>query len=223
MIQIVQHRSAAVNNATGTTTLAFASPNVAGNLLVYCCGTGVNSVTLSAATDNNTNIIAPAVSVTGGAGNGQNRIDYVANCHAGANTVTLNSSAITDDLHIHIWEISGLLQVSPLDQTGSVASSATASVATSAPTTVLQDFVIAVFHDFALGPTLVEAAPYDPSELSNVGGSTGSSMLSEVLIANTLAIQTATCTGNGTDVMDQTIAAFKGISAHLLSCCGAGA
>lgn len=104
-------------------SVAFSSSNTAGNLLWVAIG---SDATITAPTDTQGNTYNLAVNVTGSGGSGNAAIYYVTSAKAGANTVTCNHTS-NGDTHCHIAEISGLA-TSPLDKTGSVASSSTCSV-----------------------------------------------------------------------------------------------
>jgi hypothetical protein len=206
MPTVVQHRST-FGNGVSSQALAFLSNNAAGNLLVYCGGVGFGPGPLTAATDTNTNTIANATAnagVNGGAGS--SRVDYVANSHSGANTVTVHSTT-AGDVHIHIWEISGCVTISPVGDSGKVNSSATASVSTTGSLALIGDAVLAFFYDDAANDALVAGSGYGTSDLSaNTTG--GDSALSEFKTATAGGTQNATLTGNGAHALSQSIVVF---------------
>lgn len=205
----VQHRSNFGTNVTSV-AIAFASNNAAGNLLSYSSA-AANNVTINAATDNNTNTIANAVNVINGSGSaGNGRMDYVANSHSGANTVTGNSSA-SADIHVHIWEISGCVTASPVRDSGSVGAggSTTGSVSTAGTSTLSGDAVLAFFYDNPANDALTAGSGYSPSELS-ANSTGGDAAISEYKSATAGGTQTATCGGNGTSALGpQIIVTFK--------------
>lgn len=197
---VVQKRS---TFATGVTTLALAytSNNAANNLLIYSYAGGG---TITAATDSNTNTIALAKAVSGG---GNVRVDYVASSNAGANTVTGHQSV--SDFHAHIREISGCVTATPLDQTGSVGSSATGKVSTDGITSQPGEITFATFLDATNSQALTRDGSSDESELTSVSGF--DCCLTETKIVFYAGIKTLTCLGNGADALWQVIATFKAI------------
>ena len=186
----VQHRSAFSTSGL-TISLAFSSNNTAGNLLVYVVGS--SSVTgNNRCTDNNSNTIANAVNT--GSGAASNSIDYAANCKSGPNTVSYDGTGTSGNpqTHLHIWEISGCVTTSVLGDTGTVSNNPTGSVSTSGTST----------------PTLTGDAGYSPIVDTAVASPAFKEQLSEFKAATSSGTQTATCTGNGTQVLEQGIATF---------------
>lgn len=200
MATIVQHRSA-FTSGSSTCVLAFSSNNTAGNLLVYYDGNGGGTGTVAASTDNNSNTIALAL-------NGpltNSRIDYVASCNAGANTVT-GHDASGGKIMLHIWEMDSIA-ASPLDQTGSI-NSTTGSVSTSGSITQANEYVFAGFVITTNNHTLTPDGSTSANEqVNNVGG--GDCSLTEVAIVSSTGVKTLTVTGNGGDTIQQVIATFK--------------
>jgi len=212
-VGVVQHRSSFGTHVTSL-ALAFSTNNTAQNLLNYLTGGGTNVTTITAATDSNSNTIANATSVSSSTAGGA-RSDYVASANSGANTVTAHTTGTTADIHLHIWEISGCVTTSPVRDTGTVASSATASVSTTGSSTLAGDAVIGFFSDDANSRTLVAGSGYSPSELTN-NSTGGDADLSEFEAAPASGTQTATCTGNSTDLMGQIIVTFKQAASGLV-------
>lgn len=192
--------------ASGTTnpSVAFSNSNTAGNLLWVAVG---SDATISTPSDSQGNTYSLAASVTGSGGSGNAAIYYVPSAKGGANTVTCNRSG-SGDTHCHIAEISGLVTSSPLDATGSVASSSTCSVSTSAATTQANEWVSAFFYDSPNSRTLTAGTGYTKLQLTN-NTSGGDAAISEGESVTSAAVQTATCGGNSSDVLSQLIATFK--------------
>jgi hypothetical protein len=207
-ISKVQSKSSQTTGVTSA-SVVFTSNCAAGNLLIYGTGAG-NGTGITAATDNNTNTIALAKAQAGTTPAGDCRVDYVANSNAGACTVTCHATG-SSDMHLHIWEVSGVTTTSPLRDTGSVASSATGSVTTAGSTTVSGDADFAFFQDDPNGDTLTADGSFTWNEFSTKAA--GDSALSELKQATASGSQTATVSGNGTNVMSQIIATFIAASA----------
>jgi hypothetical protein len=214
----VQHRTT-FSNGTTSVALPFSSNNAAGNTLAYASSAGIGTVGVSMqiATDNNSNTIANGVDLasSGASGNGAARWDYVASSNSGANTVTAHAPS-TFDIHLHIWELSGCATSSPVRASGST-HSATGSVSTSTSTPLSGDAVLAYFYDNPANDALTIGSGYTTSDISS--NTTGlDSALSEYKTATGNGTQTATCTGNGTNSLDQVIVVFiQGASAPTLS------
>src|SRR5262249_14447041 len=196
--------------ATGSTnpSVAFSSSNTLGNLLWVGIG---SDATITTPTDTQGNTYTLAVSVTGSGGSGNAAIYYVSSARAGANTVTCNHSG-SGNTHCHIAEVAGLVTTSPLDKTGSVASSSTCSVSTSAATTQANEWVAAFFYDSPNSHALTAGTGYTRIQLSN-NTSSGDAAISESQDATSTGIQTATCGGNSSDLLGQLITTFKGSGA----------
>src|ERR1700751_2399935 len=140
---VVQHRSAQAN-LVASINLAYSSNVTVHNLLV--CITGASLQFINQATDNNTNTITQAI---GSSGIGQyTEVDYVADAHAGATTVTGSRSNASANLHLHIWEISGCVTSSPLrDSSGPNHVGTSGSVSTAGSSSLVNDAVVGSFCD----------------------------------------------------------------------------
>lgn len=203
-LSILQHKSSK-GSGTGF-SLAFTSNVTAGSLLVYMCGDDTGH-SLAAATDNNSNTILNAITVTGSGGSGDGRIDYVVSANSGATTVSFHQTSGTE-IYGSIWELSGFSAPGAvLDQTGKVASSSTGSVSTSGVTTAANEFAVATFQDSPSADTLTGTASWTVEAQSNAGS--GDANLGEAIVLSSTGTQTATVTGNSTHVLSQLIATFK--------------
>src|SRR5258706_2043209 len=193
---------AASTTGTGSTTLAkaFASSVTKNNLLVV----GVSSYAGNA-------FASPAITDTlgstwslvvvrnpGTAGTPSLAGMYYAVAPStGPDTVTVHMTG-TNNLHLHIYEVSGLLTSSVLDQFGSnFQSSATAAtVSTSAATAAANEFVFAYFGRDNGSGTWTAGAGYGNTQSSpNVVAATDA--FSEAKIVSTTVTQTATATSSG--------------------------
>ncbi len=199
---VVQSKSGFATGGTNP-AVTFPSKNTAGNLLWVAVGSDA-AITTPSDTLGNTYVLA--VKATGSGGSGNAAIYYAASARAGTNTVTCNHSG-NGNTHCHIAEISGLITSAPLDQTGSVASSAGCAVSTSAATIQANEWVAAFFYDSPTNKTLTAGNGYTKIQLSN-NSSSGDSALSESQDVTSAAVQTATCSGNSSNVLSQLITTF---------------
>ena len=200
----VQHRSVFTANVTST-TLAFSSNVTAGNLLAYLTS-DFPQASVAAATDNNSNTIANAVSFQ--TSDGDNRMDYVASANSGATTVTGNAPSGGATLFLHIRELTGCATVSPVRDTGT-AHSSTASVSTAGSTSQSGDAVIAFFSDSPSADAMTVGSGYTDFEFTQDNISNNESASSEYKTATSSGTQTATIGIGGSNTLVQTIVVFK--------------
>jgi hypothetical protein len=127
----------------------------------------------------------------------------------GADTVTVHMSA-AHNLHMHIYEVSGLLASSVLDQTGSnfQTGATAATVSTSAATTTANEFVFAYFARNNGSGTWTAGAGYGNTKASP-NASAGTDAFSEGKIISANGTQTATATSSASDGLTSVIATFK--------------
>jgi hypothetical protein len=126
----------------------------------------------------------------------------------GPDTVTVHMTG-TNNLHMHIYEISGLVTSSVLDQIGSnFQSGATAAtVSTSGATTTANEFVFAYFGRDNGSGTWAAGTGYGNALASPNTGS-GTDAFSEGKILSATGTQTATATSSATDALTSVIATF---------------
>ena len=117
----------------------------------------------------------------------------------GADTVTVHMTG-TNNLHLHIYEISGLVTSSVLDQIGSNFQSGVtaATVSTSGATTTANEFVFAYFGRDNGSGTWTAGTGYGNALASPNTGS-GTDAFSEDKIISATGTQTATATSSATD------------------------
>ncbi len=199
---VVQSKSGFATGGTNP-SVTFPSKNTAGNLIWVAVG---SDATITPPTDALGNTYTLAVKAVGSGGSGNAAIYYASPARAGANTVTCNHSG-NGDTHCHIAEVTGLVPFSPLDQTGSVASSAGCSVSTAAATTQANEWVAAFFYDSPTSTTMAAGTPYSKVQLST-DNSAGDSALSESQDVTATGVQTAACSGNSSNVLSQLITTF---------------
>ena len=203
MIQVVQYANTSGGPGTAI-TLAFPSPNQAGNLLLYYVADEGGNQSTTICTDTAGNTISNAIS----ADTANERLDYVPVSIAGANTVSSHTSVSTRQV-LHIWEISGIINAGVLDRTNTGAS-VTANISTAAAIRSPYELVFSAFYDNGAGgnPVLIP----DPAAIAyqQFGAVSFRTNLTQVKISSTLAIQTMGVTGNGTDSMRMMIATFYG-------------
>ncbi len=126
----------------------------------------------------------------------------------GADTVTVHMTG-TNNLHLHIYEVAGLVTSSVLDQTGSnfQSSGTAATVSTSAATTSLNEFVFAYFgRDNGSGTWTVGNGYGNALATPNTGSATDA--FSEDKTVSTKGTQTATATSSASDALTSLIATF---------------
>lgn len=209
----VQHRSTFGTGVTNV-SLAFASNNAAGNLLVYIgAATALNFPGTAICTDNNSNTVADSGVNPSATGQGQLHLYYVKSCNAGANTAKVTDNNISDP-HLHIYEVSGCDTTAPLNASGtlSAGSSASYSVSTSGAAAA-NDYVIAAFLNWALAGTWTVGSGYGNTETAN-NSTGGDTTFSEDKVASSAAIQTATATCSSTPTTEVAlIATFKASAA----------
>lgn len=192
--------------ATGGTnpSVKFLSNNTAGNLLWVAIG---SDATITRPTDTLGNTYTLAVAATSAHGSGNTAIYYVASSRAGANTVTCNHTG-NGDTHCHIAEVTGLSTLSPLDQTGIVASGSNCAVSTSGTTGQSDEWVAAFVFDSPTSNPLTAGASYTKIQVSK-NATAGDAALSESNVVSSPAVQTATCSGNSSNVLSQLITTFR--------------
>jgi hypothetical protein len=116
----------------------------------------------------------------------------------------------TNNLHLHIYEISGLLTSSVLDQIGSnfQTNATAATVSTAGATTAANEYVFAYFgRDNGSGTWTTGTGYGDTRSSPNSGASTDA--FSEDKIISATGKQTATATSSGTDSLTSLIVTFK--------------
>ena len=126
----------------------------------------------------------------------------------GADTVTVHMTG-TNNLHLHIYEVSGLLTSSALDQTGSNYQSGTtvATVSTAAATTSANEFVFAYFgRDNGSGAWAAGSGYGNTIASPNTSASTDA--FSEAAVISAKGVQTATATSSAADGLTSVIATF---------------
>jgi hypothetical protein len=123
-IKLIQSNVNGNENATSNMSVSFTSNNAQGDFLIVT-GTAARPASTISISDILGNSYTPAMGpVTDTTQNVTMYIWYVANCKAGANTVTITPST-TAALEIHVSEWSGLASVSPVDQTASATGTGT--------------------------------------------------------------------------------------------------
>jgi hypothetical protein len=188
--------------AATTCAKAFTSTVGSGHTLIYAVGGA--GCTPTATTDNNTNSIANALTFVG---NGSERIDTVSLSNSGSTTVTAHCNT-SGQLHIHIWEVTGL--TGALDQSGTTTQTATSlTVSTSSPTTTTNDLVFGFFFDNSNDYAFTPGSGFSPSQ-STLDATDNDAALSEVKVVSSIGTQTATATITTSSAMDNIVAAFQG-------------
>ena len=128
---------------------------------------------------------------------------------AGADTVTVHMTG-TNNLHLHVYEVSGLLTTAVLDQIGSnfQSSGTAASVVTAGPTTSPNEFVFGYFARDNGSGTWTGGSGYS-NGLATPNTGSGTDAFSEDKTVSALGTQTATATSSASDALTSVIATFK--------------
>lgn len=209
-VTMVQDASATGSGST-TLAVAFGSNVTQNNLMVVGVGSYAgNTFASPAITDTlGSNWFLAVAQNPGTTGTpAQTNIYYAVVLSTGPDTVTVHMTG-TNSLHLHIYEISGLLTSSVLDQIGSnFQSSATAgTVSTAGPTTIQNEYVFALFaRNNSAGTWIADSGYGNPLSSPNSGLGTDAS--SEDKIISTTGTQTATATPSATDAITSVIATF---------------
>jgi hypothetical protein len=177
-----------------------------------CNTANASSQVLNAPTDNNTNTIIESVSMASAtAVRGCNRLYQVKDSNSGACTVTYTLNLAAQDMHIAIFEVSGLdiTAAAVTTGTGDQAASTTYSVSTSGSANA-GDLVISWHYANSTGANaFVLASGYDnASKILNQNGTGVDSSFCQVKLSASSGVQTAS--GSMTsDTCTSVIATFK--------------
>jgi len=139
-ISFVQVAAATPQSLTSTVSVAYPSPQIAGDLNVVVVGWNDTTAGVQSVTDSLENTYARAVGPTKGNGISQS-IYYAKNIIAGSNrvTVTFNQSAVSPD--IRVLEYAGANRTSPLDVTAAASGSGTTTNSGSATTKFASELI----------------------------------------------------------------------------------
>ena len=203
----------AANTGAGSTTLAtaFSSNVTRGNLLVVGVSSYAgNSFAAPAITDTLGSTWSLAVAQSPGTAGTPSlaSIYYAVAPSTGPDTVTVHMTG-TNNLHLHVSEVSGLLTSSVLDQIGSnfQPSATIGTVSTSGPTTSANEFVFAYFGRDNGSGTWTAGSGYG-STLASPNTSASTDAFSAGTIISTAGTQTATANSSATDAVTSVIATF---------------
>src|SRR5579864_199649 len=210
-VTVVQDAS---STGTGSTTLsaAFGSNVQQNNLLVVGVSSYAgNAFAPPAITDTLGSTWSLAVAQNPGTAGTPSlaNIYYAVVPSTGPDTVTVHMTG-TNNLHLHIYEVSGLVTSSVLDQIGSNFQSGVtaATVSTAGATTTANELVFAYFGRDNGSGTWTTGTGYGNALASpNTGSATDA--FSEDKIISATGIQTATATSSAADALTSVIATFK--------------
>ena len=207
---VVQDTSTTGGGST-TLTATFGSNVTQKNLLVVgVSSSSANTFATPPITDTRGSVWTLAIARNPGTAGtpAQTNIYYAVIPSTGPDTVTVHMTG-TNSLHLHIYEVSGVVTSSALDTTGSnFQSSATAgTVSTTSPTTSANEYVFALFARQNGSGTWATGAGYGDTQSSPNSGS-GTDATSEDKIVTTTGTQTATATASATDAITSVIATF---------------
>lgn len=211
LVQSTKKVVTGVNN----TTLAYSSSVTAGNFLaVTHAHWEANSRTITTPTDTLSHTYVGMTAEQNSGVSVHLRSFYVANCSGGANTVTFDiSTTDTGDLTVVVAEFSGVVTVSPLDQTNVGAGTGTA-VATSATATTAQadELLWGGLAYEGNDTTILETTGYSIVQ-ENEGGSTNMPIGTEYKVVAATGAYTANWTLGLSRTWIAHIATFKAVVA----------
>lgn len=139
----------------------------------------------------------------------QANIYYAIAPSTGADTITVHMTG-TNSLHLHVYEVSGLLTSSVLDQIGSnyQTSATAATVSTAAATTAANEYIFNfVARDNGSGTWTAGSGYSNGLGTPNTGSSTDAFSEGKVVVAT--GTQTGTATSSAADALTSVIATFK--------------
>jgi hypothetical protein len=182
-------------SANGTSVAVAFGSNVASGDVVLVAVSTYDAETISAPTDTQGNSFTQLV--TAGTSGAAVAAIYAATAKSSAaDTVTCNISS-TNNIHCHIYEVSGVSAT--VDKTGTSSQAGTAlTVSTSASTANANDYVFAYFADNHTAATYTVGSGYGDTQASE-DTSSGDSGFSEDKVVTATGTQTATATGSTTD------------------------
>jgi len=204
LVQTVQHTSGAVPSSRSV-AVPFASRVTAGNVLLVAVS-AYEATTISTPIDSQGNVYTLAVTASS-PGNAIASIYATTAAQTGPDAVTC-SIGIPDNIHCHLYEVSGV--TATLDASGTQIQNATAnlSVATTASTTTPHGYVLAYFATNNTRLTLAADPRYGDAELtSSPSADTG---FSEAKVVEVAEAQVAIATASSPDDFVNLIVAFKG-------------
>ncbi len=211
-ITVVQDTST-TGSGSSTLTATFASKVTQNNLMVVGISSySGNTFASPAITDSLGSTWTLAIARNPGTAGSpsQANLYYAVVPSTGTDTLTVHATG-TNNLHLHIYEVSGLLTSSVLDQTGSnyQPSATAATVSTSGPTTTLNEYVFAYFGRDNGSGTWTTGTGYTDTRSSPNAGSAADAFSEDKTISAT-GTQTAMATSSATDALTSLIATFKG-------------
>src|ERR1039458_7844452 len=199
----VQDNSGYVADASSV-AVAFGSNVTSGHVIIVAVST-YDAQTISTPTDTQGNSFTQVV--TAGTSGAAVAAIYVATAKStAADTVTcaVNSA---NNIHCHIYEVSGI--TATVDKTGTSSMAGTAlTVSTSASTANANDYVFAYFADNHSGATYTVGSGYGDTQ-SSIDTSGGDSGFSEDKVVTATGTQTATATASTTDTFVNLIVALE--------------
>src|SRR5208337_1338820 len=181
---------------TTSVAVAFGSNVTSGHVIVVAVST-YDGETLVTPTDTQGNSFTQLV--TAGTSGAAVAAIYVATARSSAaDTVTCSiANSASDNIHCHIYEVSGV--TTTVDKTGTSSQAGTAlTVSTSASTANANDYVFAYFADNHSAATYTVGSGYGDTQASE-DTSGGDSGFSEDKVVTATGTQTATATGSTTD------------------------
>src|SRR5437867_5522358 len=139
-ITLVQH----IGKDAGTTitsTLAFASPNTAGNFIAVVIRGGLSNSQVFTVSDSNTNTYKKAVQIGSSGSAVTSAVFYAENIRAGTNTITVTMT-VSGPLRLAVLEYSGVAASNSLDVTAASSATSTSPNSGSLTTTANGDLLL---------------------------------------------------------------------------------
>ena len=165
---LVQHTGTDAGTTT-TSSLAFVSPNTAGNLIAVCVRGGNSSSQVFTITDSNSNTYRQAAQLGFTSSAATMAIYYAENIKAGANTITV-SDTVSGPLRFAILEYSGIATSNSLDVTAMMQGNSASPNSGNLTTTANSDLLLSIIATtntatFTVGSgyTIEEFVPAEPN------------------------------------------------------------
>ena len=203
-ITLVQHVGKDAGTTT-TSTLAFASPNTAGNFIAVVIRGGLSSSQVFTVTDSNGNTYKQAAQIGSSGSAVTTAIYYAENVKGGANTITV-SMTVSGPLRFATLEYSGVATANSLDGAMTGTATTTSPNSGNVNTTVSGDLLLGAVAT-ADSVTFTGGAGYTVRDI--VPAAPGTKLISEDQIQAAAGVASATATLSASSSWGAILAAFK--------------
>ena len=203
-IVLVQHIGKDAGTTT-TSTLAFTSPNTAGNFIAVAIRGGLSNAQVFSVSDSNANTYKQAALVGFSGSSVTQAIYYAENIKAGANTITVTMS-VSGPLRFAIMEYSGVATSNSLDATATGTNTSTAPATGNMTTTANGDLLLATIST-ADSDTFTAAAGYTVRDV--VPAPPNAKMITEDQIQSAAGTSSASATLSVSSAWGAVLASFK--------------